>query len=178
MTSKVLFLDFDGVLNDNAWFETEERKKLEHEYRRRDKALPPTESVIMMKLGQADIRPQYAARVREIVERTGCEVIVCSAWRYTFTSEQLQHLLHLQGIPCNGVVRQVGRRKMSDLRDYRVSDIKAMVASFPEGTVWCVLDDSVKADEVDGKAVTPLDGVTQDNVEEVVRILNNTDNKK
>jgi hypothetical protein len=175
MTRKVLFLDFDGVLNDNAWFETEERKNLEREYRRRDKALPPTESEITMKLGLADIRPQYAARVREIVDRTGCEVIVCSAWRYTFTAEQIWYLLQSQGIPCNGVVQQTRRRKLSDLLDYRVPDIKAVVSTFAGKTNWCVLDDSMNASEVDGRAVTPVDGVTRDNVEEVVRILNNTD---
>jgi hypothetical protein len=175
MARKVLFLDFDGVLNDNAWFETEERKNLEREYKRRDKALPPTESEIMMKLGLSDIRPQYAARVREIVDRTGCEVIVCSAWRYTFTAEQIRSLLQSQGIPCNGVVAQTRRRKLSDLRDYRVSDIKAVVSTFVGKTNWCVLDDSVNASDVDGRAVTPVDGVTPDNVEEVVRILNNTD---
>lgn len=175
MTRKVLFLDFDGVLNDNAWFETEERKNLEREYRRRDKALPTTESEIAMKLGMADIRPQYAARVREIVAKTGCEVIVCSAWRYTFTAEQIWSLLQCQGIPCNGVVAQTRRRKLSDHRDHRVPDIKAVVSTFVGKTNWCVLDDSVDASEVDGRAVTPVDGVTPDNVEEVVRILNNTD---
>jgi hypothetical protein len=61
------------------------------------------------------------------------------------------------------------------LLDYRVPDIKAVVSAFAGKTNWCVLDDSVNASEVDGRAVTPVDGVTRDNVEEVVRILNNTD---
>ncbi len=53
---KILFLDIDGVLNSGTWFESNRR-------------------------GMFDLDPGAVSLYNEIVEKTGCMVVISSSWR-------------------------------------------------------------------------------------------------
>jgi hypothetical protein len=154
MNPPVLYLDFDGVLNDDAWITSDARRAV---WRYAD-----AESA------KHDIRPELAARVRRIVSATECRVVVCSTWRRLFTHDQLRACLDPHGIRFDGVTM---RGKLSD---GRLAAIVFHASKLPGGTRWCVLDDQVEAADVDGyggHAVTPIDGVTDEDVERAIAAL-------
>lgn len=72
---KVLFLDFDGVLNSHAWIKTD----------RRNDPLAPDRG----------LDPAAVALVSEICERTGALVVISSTWR--LFNEDCAELLKRRG---------------------------------------------------------------------------------
>jgi len=147
----VLYLDIDGVLNDEDWFATEDRLAL------RGLPVPYPD----------DIRPRYVARVRGIVSRTGCRVVLCSAWALDPEARDVavKRLAQL-GVIVHGATIDNYRRKMSDYQ-WRGNAIRADVATHDEP--WCWLDD--EADSKLPQSVRVVDGLTAEDVERVVGIL-------
>lgn len=162
----VLYLDFDNVLNDDEWFNTPGR--IEAHARMTATKTYDESRLLRLDIAMTDIRPEYAARVKRIVDATGCQVVVCSNWRDHFTDAEIASFLAPHGIPFDGCVP---RRRMSEYHDIRVQSILRHVASLPKGTVWCVLDDAVRPGAVGGHAVQPFIGVLDTHVDQVIRML-------
>jgi hypothetical protein len=152
----VLYLDFDYVLNDSAWFDSEERNLA-----RKGKASA-------LERAKLDILPRYTVPLVELIEETRARVIVCSNWRHIFRNEELQEILAERGIPFHGATR---RPKMSEYRDIRVLAIREHARSLPPEVRWCVLDDLVAPAEVGGNGVQPEDGATAEDFARVRAIL-------
>lgn len=147
----VLYLDIDSVLNDEEWFGSDDRRSL--------LGLP--------RPYPDDIRPRYVARVRDIVRRTGCRVVLCSAWAVLDESRDVAVARLAQlGVTVHGTVLDNYRRKMSEY-DWRPNAVRADVATHDE--LWCWLDDA--ADPAWPQSVRVVDGLTPDDVERAVRIL-------
>jgi hypothetical protein len=167
MIRPVLYLDFDGVLNDNEWLRCSER----WDRIRGLRAASDYEAMCELAPTQ-DLRPHLAARVRRIVDATGARVVVCSSWRRDMTDDQLRDALARVGLPFDGSTpRQV--HKMS-VHDGRERDILAHVATLENGARWCVLDDDVEdwpGTPFAGRAVQPVDGVTEEDADRVIAIL-------
>lgn len=77
MTRKVVALDFDGVLNHDAWH-------------KRQSAWDRAAGVLN---DRDDLDPECVSRLREITQRTGAQVVVSSTWRHTRTLRELSALL-------------------------------------------------------------------------------------
>jgi hypothetical protein len=78
---KVLFLDFDGVLNSNAFH----------------RSSPPTDDAQVL-LSPKRLDPEAIARVNRVIEATGAHIVVSSTWRVRLdTKEELQVLLEERG---------------------------------------------------------------------------------
>lgn len=75
---RVLFLDFDGVLNSRAWFTAERRDG-------KDSNL-------------GDIDPAAVARLQRIVDETGASIVISSTWRLLHKKLVLQSLLSRRGL--------------------------------------------------------------------------------
>jgi hypothetical protein len=80
---KVLFLDFDGVLNNQAYLISSSKRE------RRDM------TDLERRLDHID--PDAVERLNEVVDRTDCAVVVSSTWRVLNTKQDLQHYLELKG---------------------------------------------------------------------------------
>lgn len=80
---KILFLDFDGVLNSSEFFE---RSRL-REIGETDKE---------HKLSMLD--PKAVGLLNKIIEETGCEVVISSTWRLGNKLEFLVNLLVVKGL--------------------------------------------------------------------------------
>jgi len=85
---RVLFLDFDGVLNSERYME-----KIQLELEKRH-----TQERGFQKRDYRDmIDPDAVARVSTILERTDAKVCVSSTWRKLFTIPELQTMLREKG---------------------------------------------------------------------------------
>lgn len=73
---KILFLDIEGVLNSSSWY-----------MRRRTLNFVPRKIVDQMIY---EIDPEALARLRRIVEATGCELVISSTWRRIYKMVQFR----------------------------------------------------------------------------------------
>lgn len=154
--TRILFLDFDGVVNDLAWIHSPERAALRKQLRSEGKDIQA-----------ADIVPVYAARIRRLVESVGqgLRIVVCSSWGQGHALEELLTMFEPYAIPLHDKIRCWDRP--AAILDY--------VGSIPaEERVWCVLDDGVRACDIegsDGLAVTPSNGVTDEEIDRAIEFL-------
>ncbi len=74
---KVLFLDFDGVLNNKAFFEGFKGRFV------------PDEDMI---------DPQAVGLLQDIIDKTGAKIVISSSWRKGFDLEELQAMLKNKGL--------------------------------------------------------------------------------
>lgn len=82
---KVLFLDFDGVLNSEKWF--------------RANILKIQSQSGLLWRHQCELDPECLARVTRIIEDTQCKVVVSSSWRIGMSVQELQECLKAAGGP-------------------------------------------------------------------------------
>lgn len=80
---KIIFLDFDGVINSEDWFK---RRKLLFEI-----------GDIHAQYPFYEIDPDAVKRLNSIIERTGAKVVVSSTWRHGRTVESLTSILNNRG---------------------------------------------------------------------------------
>jgi hypothetical protein len=80
---KIIFLDFDGVINSEKWMVS-----------RRDKY---TMDDIHNQYPFYEIDPEAVSRLNRIIEATGAKVVVSSTWRHGRTVEQLTEILKFHG---------------------------------------------------------------------------------
>ena len=66
---RIIFLDIDGVLNSEEWFDSEEyisNKYIE----------------INGMSCNNEINEEFVKNLKDIVEHTGAEIVLCSTWRH------------------------------------------------------------------------------------------------
>lgn len=62
---KVIFLDFDGVLNNNVWI--------------RERCAAGDQHLIL-----TDVMPEHVSLLNQIIERSGAKVVISSSWRHHY----------------------------------------------------------------------------------------------
>jgi HAD domain in Swiss Army Knife RNA repair proteins len=122
---KVLFLDFDGVLNSSDWL------------RKRQSGLI---TALGGEMWEAMIDPAMAARLHDVLAFTGAKVVVSSSWRHACTRQQLQGFLAHHGC----VADVIGTTPI--LSDVRGAEISAWlktyeVSGLPTITRIAIIDD-------------------------------------
>jgi hypothetical protein len=166
----VLYLDFDGVLNDADWCGSDDRSAAIQAHATANDCGKFKAMLALAPLH--DLRPHLVARVARIIAETDARLIVCSSWRtgaVGMTDDDLRATLARVGLPFDGVTpRQAHKMSVHDIRE---RDIAAHVATLPPGVRWCVLDDDVSEARFPGRVVRPDDGVTEADADRVVQIL-------
>jgi len=137
---KVLFLDIDGVLNTSEWLK--DRVK-------------GTEDRDAYYLSMID--PAAVGLLNQVLERTGCEVVLSSTWRIAHERPAMQRLLEIKGF--NGAILDYTPRKGTEaipirrkpggpwvnakFSEYvdRGYEIHAWLEKHPEVTSFAILDD-------------------------------------
>ncbi len=127
--SAVVFLDFDGVLND------------ERHYAAALKGCRTHAEAIAAALARG-LDPVRVARVQRICDEAGAGVVVVSGWRRWAGAAALAECLRAAGLtaPVLGVVG--GLRFSGDLRADATHE---WLRAHPEVTAWVVIDDDVRA---------------------------------
>jgi hypothetical protein len=82
---KIIFLDFDGVLNSQLFFENESQSD---RYKRSEKDAPH---------GCWDLDKRAIRLLNDIISSSGADVVVSSTWRYNRTLGDLQSVLDYVG---------------------------------------------------------------------------------
>lgn len=109
--SRVVFVDFDHVLNNNAWLDAGRGRELS---------------------------PDHIARLDTLCRGAGAAVVVVSGWRYFTRQAELAALLAAAGLTAP-VLGAVGCDRGED--DGRVKHAAAWLAATPTVRSWVVLDD-------------------------------------
>jgi len=116
---KILFLDIDGVLNSAAYYAAHpEIDKWEY-------------------LDKHDIDPDAIAQLNRIVDATGCEIVISSGWRYTWTLNKLYDIFKFKSYTGKGLLSST-----DNLGKLRSDEIFRWINEHGEPDWrYCVVDD-------------------------------------
>lgn len=148
MSRKILFLDIDGVLNSRNY---------------------------MNSVGRGDaIDPRCVLHLNEAIRRTGCKVVVSSAWRNLHTWAELLSILEDHGVNTEVFIDKTPDRfREFKNRDDEISEW--LDNHGQEGDQWCIIDDElehlVKLKDRLVKTSFQEKGMTKEHEDAVVRFL-------
>ncbi len=164
---KVIFLDFDGVLNDKYFHPRETWKG--HDW------------------GYDWIRPSLVSKVNRIIRETGAKVVISSTWRQSFSILEIRDILEESGFMgevidftpdfVKGFAPQgwSGGVSIKDRSDEILKWVKDYDKENGEGVRFVCLDDREDFFENnEGMNLVLTDGtlgITDANVEEVIELL-------
>jgi hypothetical protein len=144
---RIVFLDFDGVLNtidDPCWSQADAGN-------------------------EGCLDPEKVRLVTDLVRRTGALVVLSTSWRLGFAQEELEEMLRRRGFEGGfaGITPREGAT--------RGEEIQAWLRDHGGGvTHWVVLDDATQGMEWLGARhvrTTLEEGLTAVHVEEAARLL-------
>jgi hypothetical protein len=156
---KVILLDFDGVLNDDAWIKDTKDKH-------------PGVLRWAPEVGADLLDPVRCARVQRICDTTGASLLLVTGWRQWASPEVLGGLLKSKGLTAP-VLGSVGGVKFSG--DLRAQASHEWLANHREVTSYAILDDdpfywSDKRWKEHKLAIQ--DGMEDEHVDQAIAILN------
>ncbi len=179
MSLRVVFLDIDSVLNDDAFLRESLRG---HE----------TITVWSIELARKCLDPVRIARLQRVIDAADAAVVIVSGWRRWAPVEEIAEALRDAGLRAE-VLGAVGGVKMSG--DLRASATHEWLRKHPDVTSWVVIDDDVRAWQVwrrvtryeaqssvesddystpawlAGRVVHPKDGITDEHADAAIRVL-------
>ena len=181
---KVLFLDFDGVLNTYSY--------RNDAFSNRHKSLaalgsePIDDEMERLKLFYALIDPQKVGLVNEILSRTGAVVVISSSWRHVWPLEDIVKGLGRRGFRGTIIDKTptlIGPRGDEIIAWVRGSGpLRGVRLAVPGGVIsqrgvqsFAVLDDMASAGYGIGNRFVHTNGsrgITREDVERAVRRLN------
>ena len=174
---KVLFLDFDGVLNSCRYMRENWRR---------------FEGSVLHRVSDA-IDRAAVARLNQVVERTGAKVVISSSWRKSVTLSSLRRLLRVTGF-CGEVIGSTpimkrdqidvlvtfGAGPLASVEERRTlrhvdrgHEIQRWLTEHPEVTRIAIVDDDTDmANLYDRLVLTDCeDGLQDEHVEALVALL-------
>lgn len=156
---RILFLDFDGVLNSWKWMQ-EDSARAEEEGR-----------------GIYGLDPSAVARVNKIIAATGAVVVVSSSWRYGRSIEQLKDILEERGF--QGIVFDKTMDWSKDearglyVAQERGDEIVSWLHGRPEIESYVVLNDGSDFTAIQDRHIrtSMAKGLTDEQAELAIRML-------
>lgn len=149
-TDRCLFLDFDGVLNSRE---------------------------LITRQGRGDVLSSQAGRrVQEIIDRTGCKLVISSTWRILHSLGQLGAILRLIGV----TEPILGKTPHRSTLTHRGAEIRAWLAENPQFVNFVVLDDEDFDMELVKDRLVKTDfatGLLPEHVEQAVALFEAQDKK-
>lgn len=162
---KVIFLDIDGVLNSEKFFDIESQP-FRYQKALKEKKTNDEISVII------NIDPNSVALLNQLVKHTDSEIVISSSWRSDYN---IQFKLRYAGVekPIYGITPFSKER-------HRGSEIQKWLDDHPEVTSYVILDDDndMLENQLNNFVQTNwLTGLTIDDVKQAINILNNVGNQ-
>ena len=157
MSTPVIFLDIDGVLNDESWL-------------RAVIARYPGAFRWSIELAQELLDPIRCARVQRICDATGAAIVIVSGWRRHAPAADIARLLANRGLTAPVIGAVGGVRFSGDTRDDATAE---WLHNHPEVTRYVVIDDDALAwgSEWIKRWVRPVDGIGDEHVPRAIVIL-------
>ena len=139
----IIFLDFDGVLNDSTWFKTERPKQ------------------------QDDLDPSRIAKLNYLIEKTSSQVVISSSWRTVFKRPRLIKFLEEKGFKGKIIGQTPEMPGMP-----RCMEIDHWLQNHPEVKNYVILDDDPDAGiDFEARYVSIPDGIEDIHVSQACQIL-------
>ena len=147
---KILFLDNDGVIClSNNWGS---RSKKRSKYRSENPNSSDSKKEVPVEYRFDDFDTKAIKVLNEIIEKTGCEIVVSSDWRYHANLEELGYYYMKQGvikkpIAVTDIFQDIfpkewnAFRFRADLELERSMEIGHWLENHPEVTHWVAVDD-------------------------------------
>lgn len=167
--SKLVLLDFDNVINDEAHLKA-------------TSIAFPGVRVFNLDIGRAMIDPVRVARIQRICDATGAGILLVTGWRWWTEWENLAGLLRDHNLTAP-VVGAVGGVRMSG--ETRAMATEEWLKSHPHVTRYVIIDDDTHhwetraryKGEKDHKPwehvlISPKDGIEDEHVVQAIAILN------
>lgn len=158
---KILFLDFDGVMNGGVSSE---------DFHAMRAAAKVKDLDTVARIG---LDPALVERVDRICRVTGASIVISTGWRSSFTDDELVTMLRMRGLTAEviGSTPQIGPERMSEYPPTtRTREIKAWLSQHAGVMRWLAIDDmalrlehAVQTDE--------RTGITEADVEMAILML-------
>lgn len=149
---KIVFLDFDGVLNSMADFNFKTTSSL--------------------------FDAPYIARLNAIVVQSGAKVVISSSWRVNHSLDELRKLLHAAGfqgdvIDCTPIFQYDTVQGLCDIGEIRSAEIRAWMDAHPVPIAsFVVLDDLELSPLAEYQVLTDMvEGLRDHHIEQALAIL-------
>lgn len=160
---KVIFLDFDGVLNSQASFVMEDRKRKALRKKNSKKILEPiNQTLCHVCTSNFQLVLDHFPEVK---------IVISSTWRELFNMDWLKEKLQSYGIDSSRVIDKTG----VSYAGYRGHEINTWLDEHPETTEFVIVDDNYIGNgyEEQGKVIkTTWDtGMTLKHVFDTIKLL-------
>jgi histidinol phosphatase-like enzyme len=130
---KIIFLDIDGVLNSNKWFNSDEY---------RQESGTASDAMIMLVNHQWHLDPKAIQLINRLVDTTGAEVVISSTWKIKYDVDQLNEMLTERGATFKAVGRTPHVQGRMSEHVPRGREIQAYLNSLSEQPeTFVILDD-------------------------------------
>lgn len=162
---RIVFLDFDGVLNNMQYLRDMERRLAAEEDESRQASIE--------RLHDPMLDPVRIERLNELVQSTGSQVVLHTSWTFPFSLAELNGMLRRRGASFQAIAvtpkqapkQEDGQRRIADYIREWLRTCGSEVASY------VVLDDGLSADLGDGSFVHVPNGLDPEHVERAREIL-------
>ncbi len=155
--SKIIFLDFDGVLNSQLWYVRTKGSR-----------------------GRDDLDPQAIEFLNNLIEKTGAEVVVTSTWRLNRTAEELQDILNRNGFKGTVIdkTESFGRPCLrgNEIHQWMLDNVQKIGCYYSDYKQYVIIDDDSDMLYWHRNNLILVDGyvgLTPTNVYKATKILNN-----
>ena len=169
---KIIFLDFDGVLNSNKLLDTADLHRPEtYDEQELMDELNLASHGHNARLAIRHIDPTMVSYLNTIIEATGANVVLSTAWRKIFSRAEITGILKFHGF--KGTIIDITPITFSYMP--RDQEISRWLANNPDITTFVILDDLSIAGENHPSNFVNTDpdiGLTQEEAEKAIAILN------
>lgn len=124
--NKIIFLDFDGVLNSASWFKTIHESREGKPY------------VSSFERSTEQLDPRCVKMISDLAVSTGSNIIVSSSWRILHELHEIQDILEARGMVKE--VLPIGVTPDSHKR-FRGDEVKMWLAQNPRVHTHVIFDD-------------------------------------
>lgn len=165
MSLRIVFLDFDGVLNSNEWL----RKTVEKRMSEASTASGCDPA--------SDLDPKKVKILNRIIKETGAKVVFSTSWRCAYSVELLESFLRKHGFVGECIGRTIEEFPDGQIFRSREEEIREWLESWdasPEGediAAWCAIDDTNLKLGENFVRTNVWKGITHKDAERAIKIL-------
>ena len=154
---KIIFLDIDGVLNYDLWYQSERYKE------------------IFQNGTELDIDPLCTERINKICKETNAKIVVSSDWRYEW-GECLRRLYN-SGLDITNIIGKTSELDKLDLnypslRSKEIDEWLKFANNIENYIIIDDIDDFTDEQMLHASCTNPFYGITDEDMNEYIEFLN------
>ena len=163
---KIIFLDCDGVLNSNKFFQEDG---------------PLSQGGIhSLQFGASQLDPKGLALIDKLVNATGAKIVISSSWRHIFTLEEIISMFENRGFKSAASVidrtgNSINDNRGDEVDEYLGLDREREIVGGESTSSYVIIDDNdefTSAQHEHFIHTNPETGITPADVARAIHILN------